>query len=161
MTARNGVAAILLSLVGFSCSDDLPTSRREPKLDGGVFIGDGGENPDALETPCPESEPKIGEGCPSGFVATNTCTYVVGMCMIPNGTVHNEYLTYCCTTGQWVGCGGNSVCDLYDGGVPPAIADSAPPADRPLDGGGDAPGDSPAGATPDGGVDGSDASSSD
>lgn len=145
MTVRNGSAVLGLFLVGFACADELPTSR-DPRLDAAVMIGDGGTT-DALEVPCPDGEPKVGEGCPVGFVETNTCTYVVGMCMIPNGNIHNEYVTFCCSRGQWANCGGSSVCDQYDGGVPPAM--DAPPAPVEAstgDGGVDAPGDAPADA---------------
>jgi hypothetical protein len=125
MVMRPKLPLLLGLLLAAACAGD-PTFSDRPPPEGGIIVGPGvGFDADPISEggePCPGSEPKLGDRCPSTFSEGDTCTYEVGTCMAPNGSVYPEFNNYCCQGTLWVGCGGMSACDAFDAAVPDARA---------------------------------------
>jgi hypothetical protein len=107
---RARVLLMALAAVGACGDDNFTEERRNPNAPGSV-ITDGGAA-DVEGTLCPESEPKVGENCPSDEESQLRCTYKVGVCTFA-GSSYDITLDYCCQRGvNWDPCGTNSTpCD--------------------------------------------------
>jgi hypothetical protein len=109
-------------LLAASCGGPDINENRTPLFDAAT---DGEASvPDAMVfteggEPCPDSIPKIGEGCPPGFSEGNVCTFQVGQCTV-GGVVYDDFTNYCCVGGLWTSCGGTPICTnaLDDAAVP-------------------------------------------
>jgi hypothetical protein len=108
-----------------SCTEDpiIDERPRNPNNPGGLVFDGGTDSEVSL---CPESQPRVGENCPSSEESQLRCTYVVGTCQF-GGTSYDITLDYCCQRGvHWESCGTNNTpCDNQPGVDAPA----APPPD--------------------------------